>query len=363
MKRILVFALTFYSIISYSQKVGINTTSPQATLDIVGEPTNVSSLDGIITPRLTGNELNQKSYTSQQNGAIVYVTAARTNADNGQCSQVNQLGYYYFNGTIWSPISNNTYGDIKTGLQSGDHGGWIKLDGRAKSSLTATQQIQATAIGIGDYIPDASYCTLMQIGTGLGTVSGSNTITLAQNQLPNITLGGNTSAVSAGTPDGDISSTSAGTPSGSISSTSAGTPSGSISVANTTATMQSTGNHNHSPNYASSFLVYGTGYGYTSNSGGMGVGQNSTTNSTGAHTHTMNAHNHTATFTGSSMSNHTHTFTGSSLSNHTHSFTGIALGSHSHTISTNSINGGVTQQSIDITPQKLCVNIFIYLGY
>lgn len=37
-------------------------------------------------------------------------------------------------------------------------------------------------------------------------------------------------------------------------------------------------------------------------------------------------------------------------------------GSHSHTITTDSINGGVTQEPIDITPMSLSVNQFVYLG-
>ena len=37
--------------------------------------------------------------------------------------------------------------------------------------------------------------------------------------------------------------------------------------------------------------------------------------------------------------------------------------SHSHTITTNSINGGVIQQSINIQPQSLSVNMFVYLGF
>ena len=35
---------------------------------------------------------------------------------------------------------------------------------------------------------------------------------------------------------------------------------------------------------------------------------------------------------------------------------------HDHTIATSSINGGVTQQTLDVTPQSLSVNTYIYLG-
>lgn len=84
--------------------------------------------------------------------------------------------------------NNQTYGDIKTGIQTTDHNGWIKLDGRTKSTLTATQQTRATALGIGTNLPDATNSVLMQNGTALGSVSGSMSKTIAQNQLPNVNL-------------------------------------------------------------------------------------------------------------------------------------------------------------------------------
>lgn len=85
-----------------------------------------------------------------------------------------------------APMTVINYGDIKTGIQTGDHNGWIKLNGRAKSTLTATQQAQATTLGIGANLPDASNAFLVQNGTTLGSVSGNNTKTITQANLPNI---------------------------------------------------------------------------------------------------------------------------------------------------------------------------------
>jgi hypothetical protein len=99
-------------------------------------------------------------------------------------------------GVTWKKISGNApmsvinYGDVKTGFQSADHNGWVKLNGRAKSTLSATQQAQATTLGIGTNLPDASNAFLVQNGSAVGTVAGSNSVTLAQNQLPNVTFTG-----------------------------------------------------------------------------------------------------------------------------------------------------------------------------
>lgn len=74
-----ILALLLFSLISFSYgQVGIDTTNPQATLDVLGKPTVTTSLDGIIPPRLTGDQLGAKTYTTTQTGAVIYVTAAKS---------------------------------------------------------------------------------------------------------------------------------------------------------------------------------------------------------------------------------------------------------------------------------------------
>jgi hypothetical protein len=81
-----------------------------------------------------------------------------------------------------------TVGDVKQGFQGADHGGWIKLDGRATATLTATQQEAATYLGFAENLPDATGAVPMADGELLGTVGGSMTRTLTQANLPAITL-------------------------------------------------------------------------------------------------------------------------------------------------------------------------------
>jgi microcystin-dependent protein len=85
-------------------------------------------------------------------------------------------------------------GDIKSGVQASDHSGWIRLDGRIKTSLTATQQTRATALGIGANIPDARDRGVVHFSTAnskaLLSTGGSETKTIAQANLPNINLSG-----------------------------------------------------------------------------------------------------------------------------------------------------------------------------
>lgn len=114
------------------------------------------------------------------------------------------------------PINQFNLGDIKTGIQSGDHNGWVKLDGRLKSTLTASQQLQATALGIGNNLPDATNAFLVQNGTSLGSLSSSNTKIIAQSNLPNVSLIGNTNTSGLHYHTGSVNGvyTSSGTTSG-----------------------------------------------------------------------------------------------------------------------------------------------------
>lgn len=158
------------------------------------------------------------------------------------------------------------YGDIKQGIQSTDHNGWIKLDGRLKSSLTATQQTQATALGIGTNLPDASNSFPVQNGATLGSVSGSNTVTITQANLPNVSFAG---------------------------------------------TAASAGSHTHP--------LWGDG-------------------TNGAYSGTIQTSDRGSSYSGGNTS---------------------AAGSHSHSVS---VSSGGSGTALNITPQSLSVNMFIYLG-
>jgi len=192
--------------------IGIVNNKPKATLDISGNPNSVSIPDGIIAPRINRADLIAKAaYTTAQKGAIVYITDL-SGTTNAATTRITEVGYYYFDGNKWCSMNstgfNFTYGDIKTGVQIADHNGWVKLDGRATNTLTQSQQIQASVLGIGANLPNATNAVLIQNGNALGSISGSNERTLAQNQLPNVSL--NYSRLSSYTTDG-ITGSSSGT--------------------------------------------------------------------------------------------------------------------------------------------------------
>lgn len=103
------FVLFFYSVLQLNAQTGINTVDPKATLDVVGQPATITVMDGIIPPRLTGDQLKAKTYTSDQNGAITYATQA-CSSPAGQTINVTSAGLYVFNSTLnqWIALSSNT---------------------------------------------------------------------------------------------------------------------------------------------------------------------------------------------------------------------------------------------------------------
>ena len=100
MKKNILGITLFLCQFSYAQ-VGIDVNDPKATLDVAANPTNLSKIDGMIAPRLTGNELKAKDnlYGTSQNAAIVYATSAASPA-TPKTVEVTKAGYYYYDAVL-----------------------------------------------------------------------------------------------------------------------------------------------------------------------------------------------------------------------------------------------------------------------
>ncbi|WP_126651677.1 C-type lectin-like domain-containing protein [Chryseobacterium aureum] len=93
--------------IIYSQ-VGINNTAPQATMDITAKTTDGSKPEGLIAPRLTGDQIRSgnSSYSAPQTGTLIYATTADS-SPAGKTINITAPGYYYFDGTVWQKMDNS----------------------------------------------------------------------------------------------------------------------------------------------------------------------------------------------------------------------------------------------------------------
>lgn len=86
--------------------VGINTTAPNSTLDINGK-LGVTDLDGLQAPRLTLAQLSAKGdalYGADQKGALVYIADISAGNNTGPRVNIDGVGYYYFDGTLWQKL-------------------------------------------------------------------------------------------------------------------------------------------------------------------------------------------------------------------------------------------------------------------
>lgn len=191
---------TVLSNIAYSQ-VGINTTNPITSLDVAAKKRDGSTAEGLLPPRLTGDQLRSadSKYSDMHAGTVVYVTAPVASA-TVKTNLVTSPGLYYFDGTIWQKmmqgdektLNSKNVGDIKNSVKTGDHNGWYLLNGRSVSTLPAEAQYGSESLGFTDNLPDATDRVMKtRMGTEmLGSEGGENSLTLTRSNLPNISMVG-----------------------------------------------------------------------------------------------------------------------------------------------------------------------------
>ncbi|WBS74171.1 hypothetical protein PF438_14850 [Elizabethkingia meningoseptica] len=136
--RISFYLLLLFVMISIRGQVGINTKNPEATLDVVGKPNDITHYDGIIPPRVTGDELASKTYSLSKKGAVVFVTIPAKKL-SGQVINILEPGLYYFDGNLWQSISKQKQAieyqivltfDYNSEIGLTETSGWSELGGQ-----------------------------------------------------------------------------------------------------------------------------------------------------------------------------------------------------------------------------------------
>lgn len=283
---VLPLMLFFLCINTLQAQVGVGTNSPHSSSMLEVQ----ASDKGFLLPRLTSSQ--RTAIPSPATGLQVY--------DN----DTNSIWYY--NGSYWvNTQAMATVGDVKSGMQTTDHAGWVRLDGRQISSLSSAQQAAASALGLSGNLPNASDAYLVQNGGSLGAVSGTNTTTLTQANLPNVNFTG--SAASAGSHSHTVDPAPVNT--------------------------DPIGNHEHSlaVDFSATTAFWGVSNPGGDNWAGFLTKGTENTSSAGAHSHAVNIPATTSSTSGA----------------HTHSVT---------------VASGGSATPISIAPRSLSVNMFIYLG-
>ena len=111
--------LSLYTIsISYAQ-IGIGTNNPAATLEISVNPDTAPTIapPGFIAPKISGDALKEleDNYKNPQVGAIVFVTSVPSSPLTPKTTDINSLGFYYFNGTKWEKLGTGG-GNTNSGI-------------------------------------------------------------------------------------------------------------------------------------------------------------------------------------------------------------------------------------------------------
>lgn len=192
MKKIFITVLSLCFTSLYSQ-VGIDTTEPKATLDVVGKPTELIKADGIIAPRLTGDQLKAKdnTYGIAQNAAFVYATSAAS-PTTPKTVEVTKAGYYYYDavlakwvafqssagtGVTTNAIANpvNTITSTVNGVSS-----TTNAVNTVSNALNSSNQLTTTVNGVSSN-PIALANT--NIYTNDGTLVSNRTVTMSDKWL------------------------------------------------------------------------------------------------------------------------------------------------------------------------------------
>ncbi|WP_129041999.1 hypothetical protein [Chryseobacterium sp. CH21] len=134
--------------------MGINTTTPAATLDVVATTTDNTRPDALLVPRMTRAQLYAKdaAYTAAQNGALAFVTTIDGTATT-KTANVTAVGFYYYDGQ-----TTNT---------------WIAVGGGAVAPAGMTLRAQ-TAATISDADLNNAIVVTSNVTFNLATLTKTN---------------------------------------------------------------------------------------------------------------------------------------------------------------------------------------------
>jgi hypothetical protein len=162
MKQLITTAVLLISITAFAQ-VGINNTSPKATLDITAK-TNGTKPEGLIIPQLTGDQIRLATtatptpvYGTAQKGLMIYATVADS-APAGATVNITAPGYYYFDGSVWQKMNGAAAGDTTDDAWINDTTNDLvklgtKADGTARASGADFVAKDNGSVGIGTSSP------------------------------------------------------------------------------------------------------------------------------------------------------------------------------------------------------------------
>ena len=179
MKKLYFLLLIWFSSLSLFSQVGVNTTSPNTSLDVQASRNSNGIIDntqffGIQAPRITRAELTNYtgSYGPDQNGALIYINDI--SGGNALASSprefVTGVGYYYFESSSnkWRRLTDNT-NSVAASATKSDNGltttadNIVKLGGTLQETTKITQGTNSLVFQGTDVANNAAFNTYTNV--------------------------------------------------------------------------------------------------------------------------------------------------------------------------------------------------------
>ncbi|WP_449401338.1 hypothetical protein [Chryseobacterium wanjuense] len=120
MKKLLSAAFVVVAYTTGFSQVGINTQAPTSTLDIVAKNATGTSqnVDGLLLPRV--DRQRAQSMTSVPASTLIYVNSVATGTQAGIAANIDTVGYYYFDGTVWIKLNSGSTPQTMVNIYNSD---------------------------------------------------------------------------------------------------------------------------------------------------------------------------------------------------------------------------------------------------
>ena len=129
-------------------KVGINTSTPAATLDIQPNTANAlttaTTAEGLLVPRVSRQRAANMG-TTPAVSTLIYVNSVADGSAAGTTANVDAVGFYYFNGSVW--IKLNAGGGGGSTVEPLNQIGTAST----QSTTNTTNSYLNAKLGIGDF--------------------------------------------------------------------------------------------------------------------------------------------------------------------------------------------------------------------
>ncbi|WP_415328203.1 hypothetical protein [Chryseobacterium sp. MMS23-Vi53] len=193
MKNIILMSILMTPLLYFGQ-VGINTTSPAATLDIVAKNSTGTStnIDGLIVPRI--DRQRAQNMTGITTSTLVFINSIATGTQTGIAANIDTTGYYYYDGTVWVKLHNPTNA-TNLGVNIYNSDGTL-TGNRIVTQNANTLAFTGTAVNAFSVAGSAFSVDASNKRVGIGTIAPSNYLHIAE---PNQNTGISTSFVKGAT--------------------------------------------------------------------------------------------------------------------------------------------------------------------